>query len=94
MGDVLPDPQNNPPLYISGCATESSYVFAPLISMPSFESIDFYQNKLKIKLFLQNNTNFLSAEGSGARPPKRPFPISDFWLRAGYDTYAAHSSKF
>ena len=30
--------------------------------MPCFESSKFYQNKLKIKLFLQNNTNFLSAE--------------------------------
>ena len=69
-----PNPRNTlPPLYISGCASESNHVFALLVSMSCFESINFYQNKLKIKLFLQNNINFLIAGGSTPRPPKRPF---------------------
>ena len=42
-----------PPLYISGCVPESNYIFAQLISMPQFERNNFYQKKLKIKLFLQ-----------------------------------------
>ena len=89
-----PYPRNTPPLYISGCVSESNHVFALLISMPCFESINFYQNKFKIELFLQNNTKFLSAGGSAPRPPKCPFPIADFWLRVCYETYAAHTSKF
>ena len=69
------------PLYICGCAPESSHVFALLISMPCFVSINFYQNKLKIKLFLQNNTNFSSAGGSAPKPRDAPLLIADFWLR-------------
>ena len=72
IGDVPPDPTNTSPLYISGCASKSNHVFALLISMPCLESINFYQNKLKIKLFLQNNANFLS------RPPERPFSYCRF----------------
>ena len=72
------DPQSTPHCYISGCASESNHVFALLISMPCFESINFYQNKLKINLFLQNNTDFLSAGSSAPRPPKRPFPYCRF----------------
>ena len=92
-GECAPDPRNTPLLYISGCASESSHVFALLISMPCFESINFHQNKLKIKLFLQTNTNFLSAEGSAPRPPKRPFSHCRFLLRVCYETYAAHTSS-
>ena len=69
-----PDPRNIPPLYISGCAPESNHVLALPISMPCFKSINFYQNKLKIKLFLQNNTNFFSSGGLCPKPPKRLFP--------------------
>ena len=36
-----------------------------LISLPHFKSINFYQNRSKIKLILQKNTKFLSA---GIRP--------------------------
>ena len=59
--------------------------------MPCFESINFYQNKFKIELFLQNNANFLSA-GSSAR--NAPYFIADFWLRVRYETYAAYTFKF
>ena len=64
---MCPRPPKHPPLHISGCVSESNYVFALLISIPvpCFESINFNQNKLKIKLVLQNNSNFFSA--------KRPF---------------------
>ena len=80
-----------PTLNISGYASESNYdyVLALLISMPCFESINFYQNKLKIKLFLQNNTNFWAPPPD---PRNTPFPIADFWLRVCYETYAAHTS--
>ena len=47
------------------------YVFAGLISMPSFKSIDFYQNRLKIKLFLKkNNAKFSSAWVSAYHTPE------------------------
>ena len=80
IGDVPPNPRNTSPLYISGCASKSNHVFALLISMPCFQRINIYQNKLKIKLFLQNNANFLSAGGSAPRPSKRPFPHCRFWV--------------
>ena len=54
----------------------SNHVFALLIFMPpefslkpDFKSINFYQNKAKIKLFLQKKKIFLSAGGSAPRPP-------------------------
>ena len=57
-----------PPLQISGYAPEFNHVFALLIFMPpefslkpDFKSINFYQNKAKIKLFLQKKPFFLSA---------------------------------
>ena len=78
-GGCVPDTRNILPSDISGCASESNHVFALLISVLCFKSINFYQNKLKIKLFLQNNLNFLSAGGSALRPPKPPFPHSRFF---------------
>ena len=55
-------------LQIFGYAPESNHVFALLIFMPpefflksDFKSINFYQNKAKIKLFLQKKIIFLSA---------------------------------
>ena len=55
-----------------------------LISRPRLECINFYQNKPKIKLILQKNTNFSSSGGGvlrplmasdGApRPSKQPLP--------------------
>ena len=83
----------HPPLQISGYAPESNhvYVFAQLISMPAefffmprLKSINFYQNKLKIKLFLQKikfsrtghsvpDPLWPPADGGEApRPPKQP----------------------
>ena len=38
-------------------------VFALLISMPRFKSINFYQERPKFKLFLHQNTKFFSAGG-------------------------------
>ena len=64
--------------------------FALPISMPRFESIIFYQNSTKIKLFLKKNAKFSSAGGSaprspclrrlGAPPPRPPHtaPHSEF----------------
>ena len=58
-------PETVPPLQISGYAPESNHVFAQLISrppefsqMPRLKSTNFYQNKPKIKLFLQKNKIF------------------------------------
>ena len=62
LGALPLDPRNSPPfpLQISGYAPESNHVFALLIFMPpefplmpDLKSINFYQNKTKIKLFLQ-----------------------------------------
>ena len=89
MGDVPQIPKTPP-----SCTNIVVHVFALLISMPCFESINFYQNKLKINLYLQNNTTFLSAGDSAPTPRNAPFPIADFWLRVCYATYAAHTSKF
>ena len=74
------------------CAT-SLTMFALPISMPRFKNINFYQNRPKIKLFLQKNAKFfvfcglrtqtpvpLAAGGFAPRPPKHP-PIAKFWLR-------------
>ena len=66
LGAPLPDPGKSlPPLQISGYAPDSNHVFALLIFMPpefsltpDFRSINFYQNKAKIKLFLQKIKNF------------------------------------
>ena len=64
LGTPTPDPRT-PPLQISGYAPESNHVFALLIFMPpefslkpDFKSINFYQNKAKIKLFLQKINKF------------------------------------
>ena len=87
-------------LQISGYAPESNhvYVFALLISvppefslMPRFKSIIFYQNKPKIKLFLQKIKFFECwglpsqthqwppVDGVGSpRPRNRPFPHCRF----------------
>ena len=56
------------PLATSHIAHLCNYVFALLISMPHFKSINFYQNRLKIKLFLKKNTKFSIAGVSTPRP--------------------------
>ena len=43
-------------------------MFALLIFMPRFKSINFYQNKPKITLFLPKNLKFSSAGGYAADP--------------------------
>ena len=55
--------------HISIYASSIIMFFALLISMPSFNSNNFYQNRPKIKLFLLKNTKFWSARGSARRPP-------------------------
>ena len=62
--------------------------------MSCLESINFYENQLKIKLFLQNNIIFLVPGAPPPDPRNAPFPIAGFWLRVCYETYAAHTSKF
>ena len=69
------DPRKSPPpLLISGYAPEFNHVLALLIFMPpefslkaDFKSINFYQNKAKIKLFLQKKI-FFERWGSASRP--------------------------
>ena len=45
------------------------HVFAVLIFMPRFKSINLYQTRPKIKLLLQNNGKNLCADGFASRPP-------------------------
>ena len=47
-------------------------MLALLISMPRFESIDFYQNIPKIKLLLQKNANFFVCWGLCPQIPVPP----------------------
>ena len=54
----------------------SLMMFSPLISLPHFKSINFYQNRPKIKLFLQKNTKFLSAGLRPHTPRTAPLQIS------------------
>ena len=55
--------------------------FALLISVPHFKSINFFQNRLKIKLFLKKD--FFQALGASPLIPETtPSPIANFWLRA------------
>ena len=75
FGQVYPPPPP-PPLQISGYAPESNYVFALLIFMPpefslmpDFKSINFYQNKAKIKLFLQKKIIFFERWGLRTQTP-------------------------
>ena len=95
-----PDLQNSPlSLQISSCAPEPNHIFALLISMQQefslmrgfFKSFNFYQNKLKTKLFIQKNKIFRVLEapppmasdgwGEAPRPPKQllhPLQISGY----------------
>ena len=66
------------PLYICGSAPESSHVFALLISMPCFVSINFYQNKFKIRLFFAKQYKFFECWGLSPQTPRRPFPHCRF----------------
>ena len=50
-----------------------NHVFALHVSMPRFNSIDFYQNKSKLKLFCPKNAKFSSAWGSAKK--KRDSPL-------------------
>ena len=64
--------------------------------MTRFNTINFYQNRLKLKLFLPKNTKFSSAGapppgprasggpavGASPQVPRNSSPIADFWLRA------------
>ena len=77
LGAPPPDPRKSPPpLQISGYAPEFNDVFALLIFMspefslkPDFKSINFYQNKAKIKLLLQKKNTFFWAQGLRTQTP-------------------------
>ena len=76
LGDSAVDPRNSSlPLHISGNAPESNQVFAQLIPefspMPHTKSINFYQNKPKVKLLLQKKFFFRVL---GALPPDLRLP--------------------
>ena len=57
-----------------------NYAFALLIFMPRFDSINFYQNRPRIRLFFQKNKIF---ERWWLRPqtPATVLPIAEFCLR-------------
>ena len=69
--------------------------------MPRSKSINFYQNRPKIKIFSQKNTNFLSNGDAAPRPPKQPptLEISGYasdlaveWLNSFAQSYNIASS--
>ena len=60
-------------------SASTSLVFPLLTSMPRFISINFYQNRPKIKLFLSKTTILSSAQ---PQTPATAPVIADFWLRA------------
>ena len=73
---LRPQTPKKDPTQTFGYAPESNYVFALLISMPPkfylmlrLKSINFCQNKPKIKLVLQKKLNFSSVGGSASRLP-------------------------
>ena len=51
--------------------------------MSRFDSINFYQNKPKIELFLLKKRKIFEHWGLRPQTPKRSHPIAEFWLRAG-----------
>ena len=73
-----------------------NHVFALLISMPYFKSINSSQNKSKIKLFLQKRNQIFRVLGAYPRPQwhpadggrapidprNNPSPTAKFWLSA------------
>ena len=56
-------------------------VFALLILMSRFNSINFYQNRLEIKLFLKKNTKILSAVAPRLRASGDPNRLRRLGLR-------------
>ena len=61
----------------------AKYIFALLIFMPHFKSINFYQNKPKIKLILEKIQNFRELELHLQTPKTDPLPLTAyFWIRA------------
>ena len=48
-----------------------------LLSMPPFNSVNFYQNNLKLSYFYQKNTKFLSAGGGASTTMTHP-PLQIF----------------
>ena len=85
-GARLQTPEIASLLQISGYAPEASHIFALLISMPPefslmprLKSINFYQNKPKIELFLQKK--IFKCWGLCLRPPNTApsqLQISDY----------------
>ena len=71
-------------------------VFALLISMLYFKSINFYPNRPKIKLRLQKNTKFLSPGGCSPMhaDPRNSSSIVDFWLCASAEIVHYHAIYF
>ena len=86
MGNVRTDPRKNPPHCTFLAARLNLIMFFGITDFePCFKSFNFYQNKLKIMLFLPNNTNFSSAGAPPPDPQSAPFPlqISGFVLDTG-----------
>ena len=67
--------------HIAHLCKKYNHVFALLICMPRFNSVNFHQNWSKIKLVLPKG--FKIFERSVLRPqtPKQ-LPVTDFWLRS------------
>ena len=64
--------------------------------MPRFKSTKFYQNKPNFVVLRAPPPDPLMAFGGWGRSSQRPKTVPttlDFWLRAGYLTCAAHTSK-
>ena len=69
--------------HIARLCDSYNHVFVLLIFMPRFNSVSFFRNKPKIKLFLTKNTKILECWGLRPQTPATAPPsIADFWLRA------------
>ena len=86
---------------ISRLYNQFNHVFALLISMPHFKSINFYQNRPKIRIFLRKSTKFSSAGGSTPRfscpPAARSFssrPLSTVLPSFHIFGYVSESNVF
>ena len=73
--------------HIAHLCNQLNHVALP-ISIPRFKSIIFYQNSCEIKLFLQKNAKFLSADPQNS-PPLR---ISDYAPERTYGLSSVHKA--
>ena len=82
------------PLIISfSIKYSSNHVFALLISIPRLNSINFYQNRPNIKLFLLTKYKFFERWGLCPQTSVTT-PITNFWLRTCSAVFTIHQKTY